>query len=56
MSSGERSDVIEFVQRGVEDDPVGDPRLVAAQRVRSGVDRAVGQQRGELVPEGFQQS
>jgi hypothetical protein len=39
-----------------EDHPVGDPRLVAAQRVRGIIDRAVGQQRGELVPEGFQQS
>ena len=38
-----------------EDDPVRDPRLVAAQRVRGVIDGAVGQQRGELVPEGFQQ-
>jgi len=37
-----------------EDDPVGDPWLVAAQRVRGDIDRAVGQQRGELVPEGLQ--
>ena len=32
-----------------------DPRLVAAQRVRGVIDRAAGQQRGELVPEGLQQ-
>ena len=38
-----------------EDDPVGDPRLVTAQRVRGVIDRAAGQQRGELVPEGLQQ-
>jgi hypothetical protein len=38
-----------------EDDPVGDPRLVAAQRVRRVIDRAAGQQRGELVPQGLQQ-
>jgi hypothetical protein len=35
-----------------EDDPAGDPRLVAAQRVRGDIDRAAGQQRGELVPQG----
>jgi hypothetical protein len=38
-----------------EDDPVGDPGPVAAQRVRGSIDRAVGQQRGELVPQRFQQ-
>jgi hypothetical protein len=38
-----------------EDDPVADPRPVAAQRVSGIIDRAVGQQRGELVPEGLQQ-
>jgi hypothetical protein len=32
-----------------------DPRLVAARRVRGVIDRAVGQQRGEPVPEGLQQ-
>ncbi len=31
-----------------EDDPVGDPRLVTAQRVRRVIDRAAGQQRREL--------
>jgi len=38
-----------------EDDPVRDPGLVAAQRVRRVIDRPVGQQRGELVPQRFQQ-
>ncbi len=39
-----------------EDDPVGDPGPVAVQRVSRVMDRAVGQQRGELVPHRFQQS
>ena len=51
IGAAEPQDLDEFF----EDDPVGDPRLVAAQRVRGGVDRAVGQQCGELVPEGLQQ-
>ena len=38
-----------------EDDPVGDPRFVAAQRVRGVIDGPVGQQRGELVPQRVQQ-
>ena len=38
-----------------EDDPVGDPGPVAAQRVSRVMDRAAGQQRGELVPQQFQQ-
>jgi hypothetical protein len=38
-----------------EDDPVRDPRPVAAQRVRRVIDGPVGQQRGELVPQRFQQ-
>jgi hypothetical protein len=37
------------------DDPVRDPRLVAAQRVGGVIDRPVGQQRGELVRQRFQQ-
>jgi hypothetical protein len=39
----------------LEDDPVGDPLPVAAQRVSGIIDRAVRQQRGELVPKRFQQ-
>jgi hypothetical protein len=38
-----------------KDDPVRDPRLVAAQWVRRVIDGPVGQQRGELVPQRFQQ-
>jgi len=38
-----------------EDDAVGDPRPVAAGRMRGDVDRAWRQQRGELVPQRFQQ-
>jgi hypothetical protein len=38
-----------------EDDAVRDPRLVAAQRVSGIINRTVGQQRGELVPQRFQQ-
>jgi hypothetical protein len=38
-----------------EDDPVTDPRPVTAQRVSGIINRPVGQQRGELVPQRFQQ-
>jgi hypothetical protein len=38
-----------------EDDPVCDSRPVAAQRVRRVINRPVRQQRGELVPQRFQQ-
>jgi hypothetical protein len=38
-----------------EDDPVRDPRLVAARRVSRVIDGPAGQQRGELVPQRFQQ-
>ena len=51
IGAAEPQDLDEFF----EDDPVRDPRLVAAQRVRRVIDRPVGQQRGELVPQRFQQ-
>jgi len=37
------------------DDPVADRGAVAAQRVSEIIDKTVGQQRGELVPQRFQQ-
>jgi hypothetical protein len=43
----------EDLDESFEDDPVADPPLVAAQRVSGIIDRAVGQQRGELVPQRF---
>jgi hypothetical protein len=38
-----------------EDDPIAGPRPVAAQRMGRGVAGTRGQQRGELVPQRFQQ-
>ena len=39
----------------LEDVPVGDPGAGGGQRVSRVMDRAVGQQRGESVPQRFQQ-
>src|SRR5262249_15931323 len=51
IRAAEPQDLDEFL----EDDPVRDPRPVAAQRVSAVIDRPGWQQRGELVPEGLQQ-
>ena len=48
IGAAKAQDLDEFL----EDDPVAYPRLVAAQQVGV-IDRAVRQQRGELVPEGL---
>ena len=51
IRAAEPQDLHQFL----EDDPVRDPGPVAAQRVSGIIDRAVRQQRGELVPQRFQQ-
>ena len=40
----------------LEDQPIRDATPMAAQRMRGGDLRSLGKQRGELVPQGFQQA